>query len=238
MQIHHLLGILSCPLLSSLFLHYIWHHPIPLLLLIKCNYILMTSTFGVIQLYLWTPHIYKEEGRTVHVMIPTWIDNKIPYKPIWTIPYSIIYYWLFPCVFLKVTTLDQFISMNCGFVFCMFFITSCFYIFPNTVPQYFREYEIPENTGIYYRLNKWSENILRIIHHYDSNDNNGCPSGHCTMAMYITVVGGGLDSYPIFWMYPFITALSCLFTKQHVFIDTVLGCIVGFIIGYATIKTY
>jgi membrane-associated phospholipid phosphatase len=130
---------------------------------------------------------------------------------------------------LYVQTIEQWAWVMFGAYLLLTAVCACFYFLPNTVPDSFRR--VPSGNH-----RSFSERFLHFVQGYDQNTNNACPSAHCVFAVYLTVVSGGAEFWgPLIWFFPIIIAFSCLFTKQHVAIDTIVGSVFGAIGGYGVI---
>lgn len=135
-------------------------------------------------------------------------------------------YFVFPLPLLFVENIEQFVYVLFGGYLCLASVVICFYFVPNTVPDSFRRPPQGDHRD-------FTERFLHFVQGYDQNTNNACPSAHCVFAVYLTIVSGGALYWSSFiWLFPILIALSCLFTKQHVFVDTIVGSALGAVGGY------
>jgi len=159
------------------------------------------------------------------------LDDKIPFLPIFIIPY-IIWYIYVPVLMLCVCFNDKksfnkqaFILFSGMFLSCVFFL-----IYP---------------TGVDFRPTAEGKGILlwlcRIIYKNDTPPVNVLPSLHCFEAITVhltTFVWGPLKKcLPLRITSAVLMLLICastVFVKQHSIVDVVCGCLLGFVICLIT----
>lgn len=75
-----------------------------------------------------------------------------------------------------------------------------------------------------------SYDMLALFQRYDGQGTNAAPSVHCSLtALYCSILGSAFDSWiPLLWV-PLVV-MSCMGTKQHVFLDCLSGVGLGVIV--------
>lgn len=184
---------------------------------LKFTTLLTAVVPGGYQLYFWTQrnsNFFKSRCFKI------WIDDYIPFYPSWVWVYSFMYYVLIGAFMFAIPSIEQGVYLIFGglvllVVQCLFFI-----LMPVVNPPEWRQFE----------ANTVSKKFLKFVQGFD-DENNCFPSMHCSLATYIS-----LALVPVFGYYAFIfiflIAVSCLFTKQHQFMDVIPGVGLGAIIYY------
>lgn len=200
--------------------------------LVVCNMINLHSLYNVLalvavknmlviggyQMYFW-PQNNHDPSKKIYLK-PTALDRWIPAVPVVFWIYSPLYYVFFSLAILclkdyNVTSLNAWIMlMHSSFWFLNF---------PTTLSKEFRAQiqQVPTD-----RATKF---IMHLVHSNDTED-NACPSMHCAFAVFLAFIT--YPFYPILSIvFPFVVALSCLLSKQHLIIDILPGFLLGGIHG-------
>jgi hypothetical protein len=200
--------------------------------LVVCNVVGLDSLYQVLamvavknmlviagyQMYFW-PQNNHNPSKKIYLK-PTALDYWIPAIPEIFWIYSPLYYIFFSLAALCLkdynsTSLNAWIMLMHG--------SFWFVNFPTAINQEFREKvrKVPTD-----RVTTF---IMDMVHTQDTED-NACPSMHCAFAVFLAFVT--YPFYPILSLiFPFVVALSCLLSKQHLIIDILPGFLLGGIHG-------
>lgn len=170
---------------------------------------------GVYQFYFWCqrhPAFPPREFRPR-------LDNFIPYWPRWVWIYSFLYYPVIVAVNWCVISCRHFLYVALSFVLLLLFQMVFFLLFPVAVPAEWRARN--QRRGP-------SEKFLALVQRFDDRSNS-FPSMHASVAMLTA-----LHLAPVFgawaFLFPLLICLSCLFTKQHYFVDLPPGILLGWFV--------
>jgi membrane-associated phospholipid phosphatase len=179
---------------------------------------LVVSVFlivGVYQFYFWCqrhPFFPPREFRSR-------FDALIPYRPRWVWIYSFLYYPVIVAVNWCVTCSRQFLYVLLSFILLLLFQMVFFLLFPVATPAEWRARN--QRRGP-------SERLLALVQSFDGRSNS-FPSMHASVAMLTA-----LHLFPMFgawaFAFPALICLSCLFTKQHYFVDLPAGLLLGWFV--------
>ena len=178
---------------------------------------------GGYQLYFWV------QRNNLH--IPTrcmemLIDDWIPFWPEWVWFYSLLYYVMMGFTVMSIHDLAHGMHLIFGGLSLLTIGAIFYYLYPTTVPGTYRDYEV----------DSLSTRYLSFIQSMD-NDRNAFPSMHCAIATYIGLIVTVIPTIGPWLGYGYITiiAVSYLVTKQHVFVDTVVGIVLGATVYYGNL---
>lgn len=172
---------------------------------------------GAYQIFFWVQrNNYFFKTRCFKI----WLDDKIPFYPIWIWPYSFFYYIMIGLVLTRITSLEEGVKLIFGGLLLLFFQSLFFLVMPVTVPKEYRQYKV----------NTVSRRYLSFVQALD-NGRNCFPSMHCSVATYV-----GLLLVPVLGFYSYIfigiIALSCLLVKQHQVLDIPPGILLGWFVNW------
>lgn len=171
------------------------------------------------QMYFWPQKNHNLNKKKY--LRPTRLDKLIPAIPEVFWIYSPLYYLFFS---LAVLCLKNYNSTALHAWLMLLHSSFWFVYFPTGIKKDFRERIIKVPTD---RLTKF---VMNLVHTHDSED-NACPSMHCAFAVFLAFIT--YPFYPVLSIiFPFVVALSCLFTKQHLIIDIVPGFLLGALHGF------
>lgn len=151
------------------------------------------------------------------------IDMLIPFRPQWVWVYSGLYYPVIFFLVFSVNSFRQFIYTVFSFIILLLFQVSFFYFLPVKTPDDWRNFN---------EYKSLSTRMLKFVQNHDGKE-NAFPSMHVSVA---TLVAFHLENNfqneygeyaNLFFLFPFLILLSCLFTKQHYVIDTIAGFFLG-----------
>ena len=191
--------------------------PMKLMSYIVLTVILAVIIIGSYQIFFWVQrNNYFFKTRCFKI----WMDDKIPFYPIWIWPYSFFYYIMIGLVFARITSIEEGINLMFGGILLLFFQSLFFLVIPVTVPKEYRQYKV----------DSISKKYLNFVQRLD-NGRNCFPSMHCSVATYV-----GLLLVPILGVYAYlfigIIVVSCVLVKQHQVLDLVPGMMLGWFVYY------
>ena len=178
--------------------------------------------FLVLGSFYYLSKIIVDEYHIIHFGV----DDKIPFLPIFIIPYIIWYLYVpLPMIFVffkyKEAFKKQAIIFFSGAIFCSLF----FLVFPTVID--FRP--TAEGKGILL----W---LTRFIYANDTPPSNVFPSLHCYEALSVhltTFTVGPMKNNKLLRLVSFVLVIlicaSTVFVKQHSFIDVIGGCLIAII---------
>jgi hypothetical protein len=174
---------------------------------------------GAYQIFFWVQrNNYFFKTHTWNI----WLDDKIPFWPIWIWPYSFFYYIMIGLVVARISSIEEGVFLIFGGLLVLFFQSLFFLVLPVTVPPEYRQYE----------ADTLSKRYLKFVQRLD-NGRNCFPSMHCSIATYV-----GLTLLPVFGVYSYIfigiIAVSCLLVKQHQIVDIIPGILLGWFVHWLT----
>ena len=173
---------------------------------------------GGYQLYFWV------QRNNLHIparCMVLGIDERIPFLPVMVWFYSLLYFIMIGVTVISIRDLAHGVHLIFGALMLVATGAVIYYLYPTTVPDSYREFEV----------NSLSTRYLAFIQSMD-NERNAFPSMHCAIATYIGLTVSTVPTIGT-WLgfgYIAIIAISCVTVKQHVFIDTVAGIALGSVI--------
>jgi len=170
--------------------------------------------FGVYQFYFWCQRNPLTRPRALKLPI----DDLIPYRPGWVWVYSCLYYPAIVYINWVVESPRHFNYVAMSYMVLLFLQMIFFLLFPVETPEQWRAINKQSNT---------SERFLAYVQSFDDRSNS-FPSMHTSVAMLTAMhlcpaIGAWAFSFPL------LIAISCLYTKQHYFIDLPAGALLGWI---------
>ena len=169
---------------------------------------------GAYQFYFFTQRHPLRAAREFHFAF----DEKIPFVPWWSWIYSFLYYPAILYLNWVVTDARQFTMLAFSFLMLLFMQMLFFWLVPVSTQARWRNI----NTG-----KTASERFLLLVQKFDQSSN--CfPSMHVSVAM-LTALHAVPSLGIVAYAFPVLIALSCLFTKQHYFIDLPAGALLGWL---------
>jgi len=179
--------------------------------LLMCVFLIV----GVYQFYFWTQNHPIRKSRSLQLKA----DDYFTLKPRWVWVYSGLYYPLIILVVITSDSMREFNYMSVSY-FILLFMQMIFFMFiPVATPAHWREN---------IKGNSLSIRMLKLVQRFDKTSN--CfPSMHVSIAMLSAMhfmnSSLGLTYWPL--LFPFLIALSALYTKQHYIVDLIPGAILG-----------
>jgi membrane-associated phospholipid phosphatase len=153
------------------------------------------------------------------------LEAAIPFRPGWVWVYSGLYY---PVIILLVFTIDSFGKFNYtvfSFITLLVMQIIIFFLYPVRIPRSWREYDATSSV---------SARFLALVHTYDGLPNS-IPSMHVSVATLTAFhLNQNLSQHAgnlalLAFLFPFLIAISALFTKQHYVVDLLPGGLFGYI---------
>jgi len=190
----------------------------------------VTSVFtlvGGMKLYLYVQETLERryfKGQLNLRILDCFVDDLVPVRPDWIWAYTMIDFVIMSFLFPSARDMGEATRVVFGMLVvvccqCVFFI-----ILPTTIPPKFRDHSLIDMAPGH----PWSKAFLKLVHRVDGV---ACafPSGHCSLAMYFSMCVFHVFGW---WslLNPLLIAASCVYTKQHVFADTVAGITFGYLI--------
>lgn len=170
---------------------------------------------GVYQFYFWCQRNPVAPPRQWRFAV----DDLIPYWPGWVWIYSCLYYPVILYTNLIIESSRQFAYMAMSYIVLLLLQMVFFLLFPVVTPADWRERNQRRNG---------SERFLAFVQRIDDRSNS-FPSMHTSVAMltalHLQPIMGGWA-----FLFPLLIGLSCLFTKQHYFVDLPAGALLGWIV--------
>ena len=169
---------------------------------------------GVYQFYFFTQRFTANRVK----IYSSPLDEKIPSWPVLSWIYSFLYYPAILYLNWIIQDMRQFVLMAITFVSLMFMQMICFVAFPVATPKHWRTINQGKTA---------SEKFLQLVQKYD--DSSNCfPSMHVSVATLTALFALPTLGYIVF-LFPLLIALSCMFTKQHYFIDLPFGALLAWL---------
>jgi membrane-associated phospholipid phosphatase len=167
---------------------------------------------GGYQLYFWCQRNTFFEVRE----FSTRIDEHIPYLPGWVWVYMLLYYPGIASLSFAPQSSREFARVAASFMLLIALQVAFFVVLPVRTPSHWR---VSSPHG------SLSERFLAFVQRVDAPSNT-FPSMHASVAMLAAL--HLYDRYGIaVFAFPVLTGLSCVFTKQHYFIDVPAGAALG-----------
>ena len=164
------------------------------------------------------------------------VDDYIPFTPsaIWI--YSLGFGSLCGIVPLAAVSMTSAVHLISGGILLILIQCLLFYLFPTTIPDAYRS---PPPRPVYPPNSVWGKldalSMAAINATYDIDGvTNAAPSGHVSISTYAAVAVFPLLGYSSYIL-PLAIAASACMTKQHCFLDTVLGFALGHLVASAYI---
>ena len=189
------------------------------------NYLVIFSVFvfcivGLFGIYTWTQSNTPKNAKTYSV--ETIFDRLFPFVPQWVWIYNILYQLYFLAIILFFPTAGALLEFLFGLTILVLLQCLCFIYFPTRTPTHWRNYT-PKNL---------SEKMLHLTYKLD-DDCNCFPSMHCSIASFCTMTMFLATGWWI-WIPLGLVGLSCLYTKQHYFLDIPVGILLGVLVHWIT----
>lgn len=182
------------------------------------DYCLIFSTLifcvlGLFQIYTWTQTNTPPDKKTYNV--ETIFDGWFNFQPHWVWIYNGVYQLYFLTIPLFFASYGELLQFLFGLAILVLVQCMIFFQWPTRTPKSWRNYQ-PQNC---------SEKMLHLTYQMD-DDCNCFPSMHCSIAAYFTMT---MFTFTGWWIViPLIlVGLSCLYTKQHLFVDVPAGILLG-----------
>lgn len=181
------------------------------------DYLQLTSLISIVvvggyQLYFWTQ---RNSNFFRPRVLKTFVDDFFPFWPSWIWIYSFLYYILIGGFIIAIPSIEKGVYIIFGGLLLLIIQCVLFVLFPAVIPTEWREFE-PDTI---------SKRYLRFVQGFDA-ENNCFPSMHCSLATYISLCLLPLMGWYCL-IFVFLIAISCLFTKQHQFVDVIPGILLG-----------
>jgi membrane-associated phospholipid phosphatase len=181
------------------------------------DYVINLALSGVLvvggyQFYSWCQRYALFEPRE----FSSRIDEHIPFLPYWVWIYTLVYYAGIGSLSFCVQTPREFTELAASFVLLLALQAACFLLFPVRTPSPWRTVS---------RDRTLSERFLAFVQRVDAPSNT-FPSMHASVAMLAAMHLYDRLGAAVF-VFPLLTGLSCLFTKQHYFVDVPAGVALG-----------
>ncbi|MBI2134720.1 phosphatase PAP2 family protein [Candidatus Woesearchaeota archaeon] len=172
---------------------------------------------GGYQFYFFCQRLVIIKSRSLHIFIDDWF----PLYPIWVWIYTALYYPMIILAVFTVSSMEEFNYIALSFIILLFMHMAAFLLFPVELPKSWRQGVSGKNL---------SERLLKIVHKIDA-PSNCFPSMHVSVAMLTALhILNNLPSIGLWiFLFPLLTALSALYTKQHYFLDVIPGAFFGWI---------
>jgi membrane-associated phospholipid phosphatase len=186
------------------------------LLMILISIILIV---GVYQFYFFPQNHPLKEPRE----LSTKADDKIPFIPSWAWLYSGLYYPMIISLVFSINSFQQYVYIAVNFLLLAFIQILLFTFYPVVTPARWRDFSDDSVK---------SRKFLKYIQSFDA-PTNCFPSMHVSVAMMTSLhmINNGAASHPVvvaaIWLFPVFIAISCLLTKQHYIVDTIVGALLG-----------
>jgi len=183
---------------------------------LRYSVVLVFAGLGGFQIYIWTQNNNPPNRATPLCFI----DRIIPFWPKWVWVYSVLYYVILYGAVIFVPNDAYFLNLVFGMLILIVLQGGMFYFIPTVCPGQWRDYK--PNTP----STKFLAEIQKIAY------NTNCfPSMHCSIAAYFAAEYWHL-SPAIALSAVFLIGISCLFTKQHMFVDIPSGIAYGWGMNY------
>ncbi|KAG2392028.1 hypothetical protein C9374_013513 [Naegleria lovaniensis] len=168
-------------------------------------------------------------NKSEYFNVDCFIDRYIPFVPHSIYLYSFGDLFIMACIIPTSPTMNHLIHILFGLIIvtlcqCLIFVT-----LPSNVPAHYRT-ELQKYEAKFGKLDKTTKYLFEMMHQMD-HDTNTVPSGHCSIATYLALTQWHIFGY-FTLLNPLLIACSCVMTKQHAFLDTVLGILFGFVIFF------
>lgn len=174
--------------------------------------LILVVVVGGYQVYFWTQR-HSDQSKTR--IIKSFIDDYIPFWPIWVWIYSFLYYVLIGGLLITIPSIERGVYLIFGGLLLLVGQSLVFYLFPAINPPEWRNFN---EDNIHKRF-------LKYVQAFDQ-ENNCFPSMHCSLATYISLFMTPLMGI-YSWVFIILISLSCLFTKQHNILDVIAGVALG-----------
>jgi membrane-associated phospholipid phosphatase len=167
---------------------------------------------GAYQFYFFTQRHRLKTPRTFTFNL----DERVPFIPVWSWVYSLLYYPAILYLILVVESPGQFNRMAFSFIVLLLIQMLCFEVYPVATPQHWRD-----QVGAY----SSSTRFLNFVRFFDG-PTNCFPSMHVSVAT-LTSLHFLPHLGPSAFAFPMLIAISCVLTKQHYLIDLPFGAALG-----------
>ena len=169
---------------------------------------------GAYQFYFWCQRHPLTAPREFHFAV----DQRVPYWPSWVWIYSFLYYPAILYVNWVVESPREFGYLAVSYLGLLAFQMVFFVLFPVVTPEAWRHVN---------RGRSWSERFLALVQRFDARSNS-FPSMHTSVAT-LTALHLLSSLGPWVLAFPVLIGLSCLFTRQHYFVDLPAGAALGWL---------
>ena len=167
------------------------------------------------------------QSKKDYIIAHSFIDDLIPF-----IPHSIYLYtfgdlFIMSCLIPTSPNLETIIRIFFGMLVVCVMQCLVFLIFPSTIPDNYR-HAIDEYQTKYGKIDSYTYSFYKKMYGVDLHA-NAIPSGHCSIATYLAMTQWNVLG-PITLLNPLLIAISCVCTKQHAALDTIVGILFGLLI--------
>lgn len=207
-------------------------NPLSLYEITQCCVVFLSVVVAACRLYyLCADQVRNMPRNTFVVATEAFLDRFCAFNPHWVWIYSFVYYLIAFALVILISSLQDLILFLFRALVLMAVQCVVWLLWPSTLPESYidlkKQHHQPSLTPKY---NSLSFKFLRFIQKIDGQSVNTLPSAHCSFFTLSALSISHRIGY--FWVCSMIIVVqfSCLFTKQHLFIDTLVGIAFGAIL--------